>query len=120
MEWYTSKLSDFDRNTLNNDPGVKSWINSLSHCFKVLTTVAFDLLTDKNYSLEDARAYRPPAQYVKAIMRHGIGCNIVDVANQLSFTYRNIAPELRVFIFPPTESIRAADFIRALEKKQEI
>ncbi len=53
-------------------------------------------------------------------MRHGIGCNIVDVANQLSFTYRGIAPELRVFVSPPTESTRAADFIRALEEKQEV
>ena len=24
LEWYTSKLSNFDRNALNNDPGVKS------------------------------------------------------------------------------------------------
>ena len=24
LEWYTSKLSNFDRNTLNNNPGVKS------------------------------------------------------------------------------------------------
>ncbi|MCJ1348712.1 hypothetical protein MMC31_006945, partial [Peltigera leucophlebia] len=52
-------------------------------------------------------------------MRHGIGCNIVDVANQLSFAYRGIAPELRVFVSPPTESTKVADFIRALEEKQE-
>lgn len=24
LEWYTSELSDFDRNTLNNDPSMKS------------------------------------------------------------------------------------------------
>lgn len=24
LEWYTSELSDFDRDTLNNNPGVKS------------------------------------------------------------------------------------------------
>ena len=53
-------------------------------------------------------------------MRHGIGCNIVDVANQLSFAYRGLAPELRVFVSPPTESTKAADFIRALEEKQEV
>lgn len=53
-------------------------------------------------------------------MRHGIGCNIIDVANQLSFAYRGIAPELRVFVSPPTESTKAADFIRTLEEKQEV
>ena len=120
LEWYTSELSDFDCDALNNDPGVKSWVNTLSHRFKVPTSVALGLLTDETYSLDDARARRPPAQYVRAIMRHGIGCNIVDVANQLSFAYRGLAPELRVFVSPPTESTKAADFIRTLEEKQEV
>ena len=120
LEWYTSELSNFDRNALNNDPGVKNWINTLSHRFKVLTSVALDLLTDETYSLDDAHTRRPPAQYIRAIMRHGIGCNIVDVANQLSFAYRGLAPELRVFVMPPTESTKASDFICALEEKQEV
>ena len=99
---------------------MKSWINTLSHRFKVPISVAMGLLTDEAYSLNDVRAHRPPAQYVRAIMRHGIGCNIIDVANQLSFAYRGLAPELRVFISPPTKSTKAADFIRALEEKQEV
>lgn len=53
-------------------------------------------------------------------MRHGIGCNIVDVANQLSFAYCGIAPELQVFVFLPTKTIKAFDLIRALEEKQEV
>ena len=117
LEWYTSELSDFDCDALNNNPGVKSWINTLSHCFKVPTSVALDLLTDETYSLDDACAQQPPAQYVCAIMRYGIGCNIVDVANQLSFAYRGLAPELRVFVSPSTESTKAANFIRAFEEK---
>ncbi len=120
LEWYTSEFSDFDRNALNNDLGVKSWINTLSYRFKVPTSVVLGLLTDETYSLDDARARRPPAQYVHAIMRHGIGCNIVNVANQLSFAYRGLAPELRVFVTPPTKSTKAFDFIRALKEKQEV
>ncbi len=120
LEWYTSELSDFNRDALNNDPGVKSWINTLSHRFKVPTSVALGLLTDETYSLDDTRARRSPAQYVCAIMRHGIGCNIVNIVNQLSFAYRSLAPELRVFVTPPTESTKASDFIRALEEKQEV
>ena len=53
-------------------------------------------------------------------MRYGIGCNIVDVANQLSFTYRGLAPELQVFVSPPTKSTKASDFIRTLKEKQEV
>ena len=120
LEWYTSELSDFDRDALNNDPGVTIWVNTLSHRFKVPTSVALGLLTDETYTFDDARARRPPAQYVRAIMQHGIGCNIVDVANQLSFAYRGLAPELWVFVSPSTESTKAADFICALEEKQEV
>ena len=120
LEWYTSELSDFDRDALNNNPGVKSWINILSCCFKVPTSVALGLLTDETYSLDDAHARRPPAQYVRTIMRHGIGCDIINVANQLSFAYRGLAPELRVFVSSPTESTKASDFICALEEKQEV
>ena len=54
LEWYTSELSDFDRDALNNDPGVKSWVNTLSHRFKVPTSVALGLLTDETYSFDDA------------------------------------------------------------------
>lgn len=53
-------------------------------------------------------------------MQYGIGCNIVNVANQLFFAYRGIALELRVFVSSPIESTRATDFIHALEKKQEV
>ena len=116
-EWYTSELSDFDRNALNNNLGIKSWVNTLSHRFKVPTSVAFGLLTDKTYSLDDVWARRPPAQYVRIIMQQGIGCNIVNVANQLSFTYRSLFPKLRVFVSPSTKSTKAADFIRTLKKK---
>ena len=82
--------------------------------------MAFGLFTDEMYSLDDARVRRPPAQYVCAIMRHGIGCNIVDVANQLFFAYRGIALKLRVFVSPPTESTKVADFICTLEEKQKV
>lgn len=53
-------------------------------------------------------------------MWYGIGWNIVNVANQLSFAYRGIAPKLRVFVLPLIKSTRAANFIHALEEKQEV
>lgn len=120
LEWYILELSDFNRDALNNDLGVKSWINTLSHCFKVPISMSLGLLIDKTYSLEDVQARCSLAQYVRAIMRHGIGCNIFDVNNQLFFAYCNIAPELRVFVLPSTESTKAAEFIRALNKKPEV
>ena len=120
LEWYTFELSNFDRNALNNDPRVKSWINTLFYRFKVPTIVALSLLTNKTYSFNDTWAQQPPAQYVCAIMQYGIGCNIVDVANQLSFAYQGLAFELQMFVSPSPESTKAADFICVLKEKQEV
>lgn len=53
-------------------------------------------------------------------MQHGIGYNIVNIVNQLSFAYQGIALELRVFVLLPTKSTKAADFICTLEEKQEV
>lgn len=120
MEWYTSELSDFDRDTLNNNPGVKNWVNTLSHYFKIPTSMALGFFTYKTYSLNDAQARQSPAQYVRTIIQYNIRYNIIDVANQLSFAYRGLALKLQVFVSPSTESTKAADFIYALEEKQEI
>lgn len=51
-------------------------------------------------------------------MHYRLGCNIVDDANQLLFTYRSLVLELRVFITPSTDTTQATDFIQALEEKQ--
>ena len=120
LEWYTSELSNFNCDALNNDPGVKNWVNTLFYRFNVPISMALGLFTNETYFFDNAQAQRPPAQYVCAIMQQGIECNIVDVANQLFFAYWGIALELRVFVSPPTESIKVADFICMLEKRQEI
>ncbi len=59
-------------------------------------------------------------QYICAIMRYGIRCNIINIANQLFFAYQGLAPKLQVFVSPPTKSTKAANFIHTLKKKQKI
>lgn len=53
-------------------------------------------------------------------MQHSIRYNIINIANQLSFAYRGLAPELQVFISPSTKLRKVADFICAFEEKQEV
>ena len=120
LEWYTFELSNFDWNALNNNPSVKSWVNTFSHCFKVPTSMALGLFTHEIYSINNVRARQPLAQYVCAIMRHGTGCKIVNVVNQLSFAYQGIILELQVLVSPPTYLTNAANFIYMLEEKQEV
>lgn len=53
-------------------------------------------------------------------MRYGIEYNIVDIANQLFLAYQGLAPEYQMFVSRSTESTKAANFICALEEKQEV
>lgn len=81
------------------------------------TNIGLGLLTNKTYPLNDVWAQRLSAQYVCTIMQYSIGCNIVDIANQLFFVYQGLAPEFQVFVLPPIKSTKAADFICAFEEK---
>lgn len=78
------------------------------------------LLTDKTYSLNNAWARQLPAQYIYVIIHYRIGYNIVDIANQLFFTYQRIAFKIRVLVILSTKAIKVLDFICALEKKQKV
>lgn len=118
LKWYILELSDFDHNVLNNNLGIKSKINTLLHRFKVLTSIALDLLTNKTYLVNNTQARQTSAQYIHTIMQYRICCNIVDIANQLSFVYRKITSKLKVYILLSIETIEASEFIRALEEKQ--
>lgn len=77
----------------------------------MLTSIALEVLTNEAYSLEDTHYHQALAQYVCIIICHGLGCNIVDISNQLSFAKRGLATELRVFITPLTDTSKATDFI---------
>lgn len=48
-----SKLSNFDCDAQNNNPGMKIRVNILSYWFKVSTNVSFGLLIDEIYFIED-------------------------------------------------------------------
>lgn len=49
LKWYTFELAKFDYDALNNNLGIKSWINMLSQRFKVPTSMALGLLTVETY-----------------------------------------------------------------------
>lgn len=75
---------------------------------------------DENDSLNNVRSCHPPAQYIQASMYHSIDCNIVDIANQLSFAYHDIALEFKVFISLHTKVTKTFDFIRVFVEKQDV
>ena len=81
FKWYTSELAEFNRDAFNNNLGIKIWINTLFQRFKVPPNVALGLFTNKTYSLDNTQRCQPPAQYIQAILRYEIGCNINNISN---------------------------------------
>lgn len=81
------------------------------------TNITFRFLTNETYFFNDVQTWYLLAQYVKAIICYNINCNIVDIANQLFYTYYNIALELKVFVSPLTKAIKTSDFIYTFEAK---
>lgn len=120
LKWYTSELSDFDYNALNNNLEVKSQINTLLYRFKILTSIALSFLTNKTYLVDDAQACQLPAQYVYIIIKYGIGRNIVNIANKLFFAYQGIVSKQRVYILLFIKTTKVLNFIRILKEKQEV
>lgn len=57
LKWYTSKLAEFDRDALNNNSGMKNWINMLSERFKIPTSIALSLFTDETYLFDNAQRH---------------------------------------------------------------
>lgn len=78
-EWY-KKLRNFDRNALDNDRGMSTWIQTLLLQFKICPDTALGLLVDAAFLIADVRRRRPPSQYVKTIVRCYVGANIVEEA----------------------------------------
>lgn len=79
-----------------------------------------NLLIDKTYFFNNIQARRLLVQYMQAVIYYEIGYNILNVINQLFFTYYSIALELRLFILLPIKAINASDYIYMFEKKQKI
>lgn len=117
LKWYTLEFRDFNCDALNNNQRVKSWIIILFCRFKVLFSFAFDFLSNKTYLVDDICAQRPPALYVRAIVRYQISCNIVNIANKLFFAYQGIALKLKVYVSPPAKTTKTLEFIFALKEK---
>lgn len=53
-------------------------------------------------------------------MWYGIAYNMIDIPNQLFFTYQGLILELQMFVSPPTKSTKTVNFICIFEKKQKV
>lgn len=119
LDQYISELDKSSRDNLRKTLGMGKWIKNLIIRFKIPTVMALGLLVDKKYSFSNIGAQHEPAQYVCAIMRYSNCAIILNVSNHLFFQYKNLAPELCVFIILPVESTKASEFITQLEKKRK-
>ena len=117
--WYTAELTNLERIGLRADNnGVDAWCSALIGRFKEPSGVALSKLTAEKYTIKNAKNRREPSAYVQAIIRHARAANIDGVLNQLTFAHEGLAPELRVFVDPPSETTSVSNFIKSLDLKK--
>lgn len=119
LKWFMSELDNIKHGGINNDQKLGIWITNLLQWFKISTSMALGLLTTEAYFLKHVCCCRPSTQYIHTIIYYKLRCNIDNIANQL-FPYRDLVPELLVFINFLTNTIKITDFIQVLKEKQEI
>lgn len=82
--------------------------------------MALARLTNKKYTVKNARNQQELAEYIQAVVRHTKDTNIDAVYNQLTFAYENIAAEFQVFVNSPIVYSTIFLFIHSLEVKKAV
>lgn len=95
-------------------------MNTLVKRFKEQLGVTLSKLTNEKYMVKDAQNQREPTGYVQAMICYAKGVSIDQVYNKLIFAYKQIVPELRFMVDPPTENTSVAQYIQALEIKKSV
>lgn len=82
-DWYIAELSNLEPTGLRADTdGVNAWCETLIQRFKKPIGIALNRLMTEKYTMKDARSRREPASYVRAIVRHAKGANMIEMLNQ--------------------------------------
>lgn len=118
--WYIAELSELERSALRIDTSNQAnlWCTALVKRFKEQPGVALSKLTNKKYTVKDARNRREPTEYVQTMIRYAEGASIEQVYNQLIFAHEQIVLELRFMVDPPIENTSVAQYIQALNIKK--
>lgn len=118
--WYIAELSKLEHFALCMDTSNQAnlWCILLMKQFKGQSGVVLLKLTNKKYTLKNARNQWQPVKYVQAIVHHAKEADIEAVYNQLTFAYKSIAVELWVFVNPPILGRIILEFIQTLEVKK--
>jgi hypothetical protein len=117
--WYIEDLSDIEKKALRIfEDDADHWCNVLLKKFKKSVASTLNYLITERYTLDDVRANRDISSFVFQIMRHVKTINIIDLHEQLTWTYNVIVSKLTKNIDSFDENIFTMPFLKNLKTKK--
>ena len=116
--WYSTQLSDLEKEDLRAGQGVTNWTNALIRKFRESHTVALSKLQGERYTTLDARNRREPTDYVYSVVREARAASFDKESQQLTYAYNALDPELRALLDEPDEKTSVEEFLKAVERKK--
>lgn len=120
LAWYTSELSEFERQSVRHMPLEHGWFHMLRQRFKLRPSQALAKLTETTFSFADVRLGKSVRQFAQMIFRYSQAAEITSTFNQVTQAWSKLSPQLRRDVPEPTPATTVTEFLGILEAKEII
>ena len=120
LAWYTSELSEFERQSIRHMPLENGWFLMLRQRFKMRPSQALMKLADTTFSSSEVRAGKSVRSFAQSIFRYAQAAEITSTFNQITQAWSKLSPQLRRDIPEPTPTTTITEFLVLLEAKEAI
>ena len=120
LEWFTSKLTPFEKDSLQECMLESAWIPMLLDHFKPHPADALQALKNIDYSIHNVHAGWSVHTYTQEVFWHARAAQVMSVFNQLTLAWSQLDIWLCWDIPEPTPETTMLDFLNQLEGKASI
>ena len=117
LNWYTSLLTDMEKDSLLLGQGLDQWEKYLVKEFRESPAKAMEGLVKESYSMTDAQHEREPREYAQKIIRLGKSAEL-PVFNQLLQIWNGLDVDFQLHVNKPTNDTKLSDFLRDLDDRK--
>ena len=117
LEWYTTELTDFEKESLEDRTVERGWIPQLIKRFKPRAAEALEVIHNLRFGYPEIRSGKTPRHFVQELMRHARAAHYEDPFNLLTMAWSRFDPALRRDIAEPKETTTMSQFLEEIDAK---
>lgn len=117
LEWFTSELSQHEREKLRNSSLDEGWLGSLTNRFKTRPSHALKILKNSKYNWSDVRSQRSIVMWAHNMLRVAKESDEFPTEwQQLHAVWNQIELPIRGKVNEPTSETKIASFMEELDE----